>query len=441
MLLEIGRVRRLHAAAARGLRRPGGVWEVVRDALSGPPLDRHPGSWGWRRVWPPPIPFALSAFDAFTEGRDIRVDFKLDATSVVDLINRTRRAPDLVPIASIPAHQDILFDYLTERFRLTNTDLPCQITRPKSLMVNEITSKVLVDARFRCPTDLGLLVIDSTLFHDELTPHDLIGNFHHLRALERYFFNRTTRQARIDVPRLAPVLPSVIDDPRQFRTATPPPSGGGFEESARRSAELLDQVANRSNPATATATATAGAARLLVLPLSGHPAHPGRAGPRAVRGDADPRHAHPPAAAAGDHLVHHRPQHHPGAGHAGAGLHVAPPGRAADRPVDHLRRGRESVPAQAAPARPHVAFAFGLFHGFGFSAVLRDLGFASGQLVPLLVGFNLGVEVGQLIIVLPLFPLVLWLQRREDTFLVVSRYTNAAVGLVACWWFIARLHG
>ena len=49
-------------------------------------------------------------------------------------------------------------------------------------------------------TDLGLLVIDSTLFHDELTPHDMIGNFHHLRALERYFFSRTTRQARIDVP-------------------------------------------------------------------------------------------------------------------------------------------------------------------------------------------------------------------------------------------------
>ena len=191
-----------------------------------------------------------------------------------------------MPIAAIPAHQDILFDYLTERFRLTNTDLPCQITRPTSLMLNEATSKVLVGARWRCPTELGLLVIDSTLFHDELTPHDMIGNFHHLRALERYFFSKNTRQARIDVPRLAQLLPSEIGDPRQFRTATPPPSGGSFEETARRSAELADQVVKPSKPASSRGRG------LLVFPVPGHPAHPGRDRPRAVRGDVDPGHAH-----------------------------------------------------------------------------------------------------------------------------------------------------
>ena len=439
MLLEIGRARRLHAAAARGLRPRAAFGKLcgmrfpVHLSIATLVLGLAPGLAAAH-------PMALSAFDAFTEGRDIRVDFKLDATSVVDLINRTRRAPDLVPIASIPAHQDILFDYLTERFRLTNTDLPCQITRPKSLMVNEITSKVLVDARFRCPTDLGLLVIDSTLFHDELTPHDLIGNFHHLRALERYFFNRTTRQARIDVPRLAQVLPSVIGDPRQFRTATPPPSGGGFEESARRSAELLDQVANRSNPATATATASAGAGGFWYFLYQGilH-----------ILGGLDhvlfvvtlilamrtPRQlllvitsftiAHSiTLVLATLGLVYMSPR-------------LAEPLIA----LSIVYVAAENLFRRNRPARPHVAFAFGLFHGFGFSAVLRDLGFASGQLAPLLVGFNLGVEVGQLIIVLPLFPLVVWLQRREGTFLVVSRYTNAAVGLVACWWFIARLNG
>lgn len=380
-------------------------------------------------------PFALSAFDAYTEGRDIRVDFKLDATSVVDLINRTRRTTELVPIAEIPAHQDILFDYLTERFRLTNTDLPCQITRPTSLMLNEATSKVLVGARWRCPTELGLLVIDSTLFHDELTPHDMIGNFHHLRALERYFFSKNTRQARIDVPRLAQLLPSEIGDPRQFRTATPPPSGGSFEESARRSAELADQVVKPSKP---TGQASGGGGfwyflyqgilhilggidhvlfvvtlilamrtpRQLLLVITAFTIAHSITLVLATLGLVymSPRLAEP--------LI------------ALSIVYVA---------VENLFRHK--------PARPQVAFAFGLFHGFGFSAVLRDLGFASGQMAPLLVGFNLGVEVGQLIIVLPLFPLIAWLQRREATFLVVSRYTNAAVGLVACWWFIERLRG
>jgi hypothetical protein len=57
-----------------------------------------------------------------------------------------------------------------------------------------------------------------------------------------------------------------------------------------------------------------------------------------------------------------------------------------------------------------VTFLFGLMHGFGFSSVLRDLGLPTAAVVPALLGFNLGVEAGQLCIVGPLFPLVLWMQ-------------------------------
>ena len=52
-----------------------------------------------------------------------------------------------------------------------------------------------------------------------------------------------------------------------------------------------------------------------------------------------------------------------------------------------------------------VAFGFGLIHGFGFASVLADLGLPQAALLLALVGFNLGVELGQLAIVLLFLPL------------------------------------
>ncbi|HJZ33809.1 MAG TPA: HupE/UreJ family protein [Hyphomicrobiaceae bacterium] len=58
-----------------------------------------------------------------------------------------------------------------------------------------------------------------------------------------------------------------------------------------------------------------------------------------------------------------------------------------------------------------VSFLFGLVHGFGFAGALAEVGLPTGGLVSALVGFNLGVEAGQLLIVGLLLPLLLWLQR------------------------------
>jgi HupE/UreJ protein len=67
----------------------------------------------------------------------------------------------------------------------------------------------------------------------------------------------------------------------------------------------------------------------------------------------------------------------------------------------HLSRGAANSHAW----KP--AFGFGLLHGFGFAGVLGDIGLASDQVLPALLGFNLGVEVGQLTFVLPV--LLVWL--------------------------------
>ena len=53
-----------------------------------------------------------------------------------------------------------------------------------------------------------------------------------------------------------------------------------------------------------------------------------------------------------------------------------------------------------------VAFGFGLIHGFGFASVLGDLGLPQNALALSLLGFNLGVEIGQLAIVAMALPLI-----------------------------------
>jgi len=85
-----------------------------------------------------------------------------------------------------------------------------------------------------------------------------------------------------------------------------------------------------------------------------------------------------------------------------------------------------------------VAFAFGLIHGFGFASVLTDLGLPQGALLLALVGFNLGVEVGQLAIVGVFLPLAYalrgsWFYRRA-----VFTGGSAAIALVAAVWLAER---
>ncbi|MBR9910798.1 MAG: HupE/UreJ family protein [Gammaproteobacteria bacterium] len=58
-----------------------------------------------------------------------------------------------------------------------------------------------------------------------------------------------------------------------------------------------------------------------------------------------------------------------------------------------------------------LAAALGLLHGFGFAGALRDIGLEGGQLLLPLLGFNLGVESGQLLVVAIVLPLLLGLRR------------------------------
>jgi hypothetical protein len=85
-----------------------------------------------------------------------------------------------------------------------------------------------------------------------------------------------------------------------------------------------------------------------------------------------------------------------------------------------------------------LAFGFGFIHGFGFANALADLGLGRGAIVVPLLGFNLGVEFGQLAVVALVLPLLyLWRARPFYT-----RYwlpaASSAIILVGLYWTVVR---
>jgi hypothetical protein len=85
-----------------------------------------------------------------------------------------------------------------------------------------------------------------------------------------------------------------------------------------------------------------------------------------------------------------------------------------------------------------MAFVFGLVHGFGFASVLADLGLPQGALALALVGFNVGVELGQLAIVAVFLPVAFALRATPFYRVGVLRFGSLLVALLASWWFVQR---
>jgi hypothetical protein len=85
-----------------------------------------------------------------------------------------------------------------------------------------------------------------------------------------------------------------------------------------------------------------------------------------------------------------------------------------------------------------MAFGFGLFHGLGFAGLLTELGLTRDQRVWTLLGFNLGVELGQAAIVLLTFP-TLYLLRRTRYYLPLMRVASVLLALCALGWALERV--
>ena len=97
---------------------------------------------------------------------------------------------------------------------------------------------------------------------------------------------------------------------------------------------------------------------------------------------------------------------------------------------------------RTASVRWAIAFIFGLVHGCGFAAVLGEAGLPPDRVVHALLGFNIGVELGQLMAVALVWPLLQWAtHRRMHVRTAIIEVGSALVLALGVFWFVTRTFG
>ena len=89
--------------------------------------------------------------------------------------------------------------------------------------------------------------------------------------------------------------------------------------------------------------------------------------------------------------------------------------------------------------RPLVIFGFGLLHGLGFAALLTQYGLPKDNFISLLLAFNVGVELGQLAVLIMAFILVRAIFRKSQNKNQLKIPASIIVGLVGLYWFVDSL--
>lgn len=92
------------------------------------------------------------------------------------------------------------------------------------------------------------------------------------------------------------------------------------------------------------------------------------------------------------------------------------------------------------PWRPFVVFCFGLLHGLGFASVLGAFGLPENAFIPALIGFNVGVELGQLAVIAVAFLAVgYWFRDKPWYRARIATPASAVIAVVGGWWFVQRV--
>ena len=85
-----------------------------------------------------------------------------------------------------------------------------------------------------------------------------------------------------------------------------------------------------------------------------------------------------------------------------------------------------------------VTFGFGLVHGFGFASILQEMKIVKSDLISLVLSFNVGVEIGQLIIFLAMLP-ILHILKNKFEFRKITIGMSSIIFVMGFTWLIERL--
>ena len=108
--------------------------------------------------------------------------------------------------------------------------------------------------------------------------------------------------------------------------------------------------------------------------------------------------------------------------------------------VENLMRSSPQITPQFTLMRGSVVFAFGLLHGLGFASVLADFGLPDTAFLASLISFNIGVEIGQLIIVIPLFVLLRYILAEQKYYKIIFQIpVSVLIALTGIYWALERV--
>lgn len=97
------------------------------------------------------------------------------------------------------------------------------------------------------------------------------------------------------------------------------------------------------------------------------------------------------------------------------------------------------ISEQLKPSRIIIVFVFGLIHGMGFANVLTELGLPHNQFLTSLLTFNLGVELGQIaVIILAWFLIGKWFNKKSWYRKRIVIPISAIIAIIAIYWTIER---
>lgn len=90
--------------------------------------------------------------------------------------------------------------------------------------------------------------------------------------------------------------------------------------------------------------------------------------------------------------------------------------------------------------RPIIVFLFGLLHGLGFASVLTEIGLRQANFVSGLIGFNVGVELGQLAVIAACFAIVgIWFSKKSWYRQMITIPASVLIAIIAGYWFVERV--